>query len=84
MTTVEVLFRYAEHPSESAMMALGNTREVYGIRRIKLDATDKTVRVEYDATRLTGVVVRQLLRRGGIDITEEISLIPVVAAAPAQ
>jgi len=91
MTTVEVLYSYAAHPSEAAMLALGNTREIYGIRRIKLDAAAKTIRVEYDATRLSRVLVANLLRRAGINITEEISLIPPLpeaipapASAPVQ
>jgi hypothetical protein len=34
------------------------------------------VRVEYDASRLTAAVIHQLLRRGGLDIIETVSLIP--------
>jgi hypothetical protein len=76
MTQLEVLYRYEQHPTEAAMFALGNTREVYGIRRIHLDQEWKTIRVEYDATRLNKQVVLQLLRRSGIDIVEEMPLIP--------
>jgi hypothetical protein len=86
MTTVEVLFRYEQHPTEAAMFALGNMSEVYGIRRIQLKEDWQTIRVEYDATRLNKAVVEQLLRRSGINITEELPLIPpqpVVEAAPA-
>ena len=53
MTNVDVLFRYEQQPSEAAMFALGNLKEVYGIRRIEIDQPGKTIRVEYDATRLT-------------------------------
>lgn len=76
MTQLEVLYRYEQHPTEAAMFALGNTREVYGIRRIHLDQEWKTILVEYDATRLNKQVVLQLLRGSGIDIVEELSLIP--------
>ena len=76
MTTVEVLFRYAQHPTEAAMLALGNMHEVYGIRRIKVNAAEQTIRVEYDATRLTAPIVDQLLRRSGFNIVEEVNLIP--------
>jgi hypothetical protein len=75
MTNVDVLFRYEQQPSESAMFALGNLKEVYGIRRIEIDQPGKTIRVEYDATRLTGAVVANLLRRGGISILEEVPLV---------
>ncbi len=60
------------------MIALGKARGVYGIRRIVLDEQQKTMRVEFDFTRLNRDVVTELLRSAGIDIVEEISL-----AAPA-
>ena len=83
MTPLDVLYRYESHPSESSMFALGNMREVYGIRRIVVDETVKTIRVEYDATRLSKPVVAQLLRRAGIDVVEEVPLIPALETAPA-
>lgn len=75
MTNVDILFRYEDQPSEAAMFALGNLKEVYGIRRIEIDQPAMTIRVEYDATRLTRAVVANLLRRGGISILEEVPLI---------
>jgi len=65
------------------MFALGNLREVYGIRRIQIDEEWKTIRVEYDATRLSRPIVQQLLLRAGISIVEELPLIPPQEAAPA-
>jgi hypothetical protein len=76
MTQLEVLYRYERHPSDAAMFALGNAREVYGIRRIQLDQQWNTIRVEYDASRLNKQIVAQLLRRAGIEIVEELPLIP--------
>ena len=81
MTNVDVLFRYEQQPSESAMFALGNLKEVYGIRRIEIDQSARTIRVEYDATRLTRAVVANLLRRGGISVLEEV---PLVAPNPVE
>ena len=83
MTQLDVLYRYESHPTEAAMMALGNMREVYGIRRIQINEEWKTIRVEYDATRLTRQVVLQLLRKAGIAVVEELPLIPPQEAAPA-
>ncbi|HEX5234689.1 MAG TPA: hypothetical protein VFW25_05090 [Silvibacterium sp.] len=84
MTQLEVLFRYEHHPAEAAMFALGNAREVYGIRRIKLDPEWNTIRVEYDGSRLNKQIVGQLLRRAGIEIVEELPLIsPQPPAEPA-
>ena len=84
MTTVEVLFRYEQHPTEAAMFALGNLSEVYGIRRIQLSEEWQTIRIEYDATRLNKFTVGQLLRRAGINITEELPLIPPQPPAEAE
>ena len=76
MTQLDVMYRYGAAPVEAAMMALGRVREVYGIRSLVFNETDKTVRVEYDATRLTEPIVHQLLRRSGLDVVERVSLIP--------
>jgi hypothetical protein len=76
MTTVEVLFRYERHPSEAAMVALGNLREVYGIRKVTANEAWQTIRIEYDATRLNAAVVGQLLRRAGISVSEELPPLP--------
>jgi hypothetical protein len=82
MTTVDILFRYAAAPTESQALALANARDVYGIRRISFDREAHTLRVEYDATRLNAAMVTQLVRRAGIQIAEELSLIPPPSPAP--
>ena len=89
MTNVDIVFRYAEQPGEAVIFALAGTREVYGIRQLTFDREAKTVRVEYDATRLNGPVVASLLRRAGLEVVEQVPLIappaPEVAAEiPAQ
>jgi hypothetical protein len=76
MTTVDILFRYAAQPTEAATFALANTREVYGIRSLSFDRAAHTLRVEYDATRLNAAAVARLVRQAGLDIEEELSLIP--------
>jgi len=58
------------------MMALSRVREVYGVRALAFNEAEKTVRLEYDATRLTEPIIHQLLRRSGLDIVERVSLIP--------
>ncbi|WP_263409793.1 hypothetical protein [Terriglobus tenax] len=93
MTTVDALYRYSVPPTEAAVLALNNLREVYGIRRVTLDEAAKTVRVEYDATRFGEPVVYQLLRRAGLHIGDaEVLVLPAPpppppappAAAPAK
>lgn len=76
MTQLDVLYRYGVPPSERVMLAMAKARDVYGVRRLEFDEAAKTVRVEYDASRLTGAVIHQLLRRAGLDIVETVSLIP--------
>jgi hypothetical protein len=70
------MYQYGAAPTEAAMMALAQVRKVYGIRHLQVDETAKTVRVEYDATRLTEPIVHQLLRRSGLDVLDRVSLLP--------
>jgi hypothetical protein len=86
MTQVEILFRYTAPPTEAAVFALASTKDVYGIRRLSFDRAARTLRVEYDATRLTAASVTQLVRQSGLEIAEQLSLIPpppAPASAPA-
>ena len=87
MTQLDVMYKYGAAPSEAATMALAQVRKVYGIRHLQLNESEKTVRLEYDATRLTEPVIHQLLRRAGLDVVERVQLYtippppePVVAA----
>jgi hypothetical protein len=88
MTTVDVVYRYGKVPSEAAVLAVARLREIYGIRRVEFREAEKTVCVEFDSTRLTEVIVQQLLRRAGLEVGEKVVLYtppaPVEAAAPAQ
>ena len=70
MTQLDVLYRYGVPPTEPAVLAMAKVREVYGVRRMDVNEVMKTVRVEYDASRLTEPVINQLLRRAGLDIVE--------------
>ena len=70
MTTVDVLYHFEITPSERSVLAIARIREVYGIRRVTLDERAKTIGLEYDATRLTEPVVRQLVRRAGVMLVD--------------
>jgi hypothetical protein len=85
MTTVEILYRYDTPPSDSVTFALAAARDVYGIRHLSVDQAARTLRVEYDATRLTPATVSKLIRLTGLDIAEELPLIapPAPPSAPA-
>jgi hypothetical protein len=75
MTTVEILYRYATPPTESATLALAGIKDVYGIRRLSFDRAARTLRIEYDATRLNAATVTQLVRKAGLDLDAELPLI---------
>ena len=74
MTAIEIAFRYGQQPGLNEMRALDALREVYGIRRIRFHENERTLRVEYDATRLSEPTVASLLRRAGIDLQEKLIL----------
>ena len=77
MTQVDVTYRYGMPPVEAAALAISRLREVYGIRRLEFKEAEKTVRVEYDSTRLTEPVVQQLLRRAGLDVNERVVMFTI-------
>jgi len=75
MTTVDVMFRYGMPPGETEMNALGKMYDVYGIRRLQLKEDARTIRIEYDATRLNESAVEKLLRSAGVDVRERVPLV---------
>jgi hypothetical protein len=81
MTQLDVLYRYGVPPSEAAVQAIARLREVYGVRKLELSEAEKTVRIEYDATRLTEPVIHQLLRRAGLDVVEALPMFAPPAPA---
>jgi hypothetical protein len=56
------------------MRAIDSIRDVYGIRRVVFDEKERTVRVEFDASRMKTPVVVALLRRAGVDVQEQLIL----------
>jgi hypothetical protein len=74
MTYLEVVYRYGAAPGESELRAIDGMREVYGIRRVHFNEKDRTVLVEFDASRLKADAVSHLLRQAGIDVREPMAL----------
>src|SRR5438046_5671658 len=74
MNQFEGAYRYNGSPGESATRAVDNMREVYGIRRITFNSKDRSVRVEFDASRLNDPTIAALLRGAGVDIREKLVL----------
>ena len=75
MTQMDVLYRYGAVPNESTMRAIDSVREVYGIRKIQFNEKDRTVRVEYDASRMKEPAISSLLRNAGVDLQERVQLV---------
>ena len=74
MTYLDVVFRYVIVPGETALRAIDGMREVYGVRGVQFNDVDRTVRVEYDGSRLNADAVAKLLRQAGIDAREIVAL----------
>jgi selenocysteine lyase/cysteine desulfurase len=74
MTYLEVVFRYGAAPGENALRAIDGMREVYGVRRVEFNDRERTVRVEFDASRLKAETVARLLRQAGVDARERLDL----------
>ena len=70
---MEVAYRYSNRPSESVLRAVDNVREVYGIRKVRVNEKDQVVLVEYDASRFKEPVVINLLRRAGLDVRDRLA-----------
>ena len=68
MTLMDSTFSYASPPRDSEMRALDHVREVYGMRQLTLDEKARSIRVEYDASRLTEDDVAALLRTAGLSL----------------
>ena len=74
MTYLDVVFNYGAIPGENEMRAIDTMRDVYGIRQVQFNAKQRTVRVEFDASRLKQDAVVKLLRNAGVDVREPVAL----------
>lgn len=74
MTYLEVVFRYGAAPGENELRAIDGMREVYGVRRVDFNERERTVRVEFDASRLKSDAIAKLLRQAGVDVRERMTL----------
>jgi hypothetical protein len=74
MTYLDIVFRYGAAPGEKALRAIDGMREVYGVRSVQFNERERTVRVEFDASRLKADGVARLLRQAGVDARERLAL----------
>ena len=75
MMPLDVVFKYGLTPGAQVLRGLDTARDVYGIRKISFDEKERTVRVEYDGTRLHPDTVAALLRRAGLDLKDRVILV---------
>lgn len=74
MTLINVAFRYGTQPTEAQTRAMARVSNVYGIWHMTLNGKERTLRIEYDASRLSECGVAGLLRSAGIDVLEKLAL----------
>jgi hypothetical protein len=74
MTYLDVVFNYGAAPGEKELRAIDTMREVYGVRRVQFNEKERSVRVEFDASRIKQGDVAGLLRRAGVDVREPLAL----------
>jgi hypothetical protein len=74
MTYLEIVFRYGAAPGEKELRAIDGMREVYGVRRVEFNEPERTVRVEFDASRMKIDGIARLLRQAGVDVREPLAL----------
>jgi copper chaperone CopZ len=74
VTLMDVTFQYRVPPEEHQMSALGCVREVYGVRQISFNEAKRTVKVEYDISRLAIDDIAALLRGAGLDVRQLIAV----------
>jgi len=74
MTLMDVTFPYRVPPGERQMTALNCACEIYGIRKLSIDAAKRMVKVEYDISRLSEDDIAALIRGAGLDIQKPLKL----------
>jgi hypothetical protein len=75
MTYLTVVFAYDLPAGERAVQALSRLRQVYGVQKMSLNEQARTIRVEYDASRLTKHDINAAAARVGCG--EDLSSFPL-------
>jgi hypothetical protein len=72
MTQLQATFSYSNSIGEREASALADISDVYGIWKLKLDEQDRSIQVEYDATRLKEDDIAFMLRNAGFHLAPPI------------
>jgi len=73
MTLVEITFELQGPLGEEQLRALGGFANTYGLRRFRVDNAKRRLTFEYDASRLKGTEVEQVLRQARIAVVRVVS-----------
>jgi hypothetical protein len=72
MTLLEAHFRIQSPLTPKQMSDLAEFSNTYGLRRFTVDEAERTIRFEYDASRLRDTQVAHVLRMANIAVTERL------------
>jgi hypothetical protein len=73
MTLLEITYELHSPPSFEQLQRLGEFANTYGLRRFRVDETQKHLTLEYDASRLRDTQVAHVLGKAGIPIVQRMS-----------
>ena len=76
MTTVVATFQYQRPLGVKEAQKLGESYTHLGVRKIVVNEAERTISVEYDATRMDQNGVAALLRRWGVPLGEAAATLP--------
>lgn len=74
MTATNVTYRYSGELSAEQVRRLSDALAVYGVRAMAVDEAQKTITVEYDATRLKNEIVAAILRSCQVQLGPAVEL----------
>jgi len=74
MTLVEVTYELQRPLDMEQLRALSGFANTYGLRRFRVDANNRQLTLEYDASRLTESVVEHVLRQAKIPVERRIQV----------
>ncbi len=73
MTLVEVTYELQSPLGTEELRRLGEFANTYGLRRFRVDDTNRRISFEYDASRLRETQVAHVLRLARIAVTRKVN-----------
>ncbi len=75
MTLVEATYELQRPLNAEQLRALSGFANTYGLRRFRVDAKQKQLTIEYDASRLKETVVEHVLRQAKIAVARRVEIV---------